>query len=267
MTVVSERNPARASGAVHRLLAVALLLTASACLRGSSTNATTPTGVIGPTGGGGTSSGGSPYAGLYTLQDVDDSTLPFQLAYDSVTGADTMRVFQAWIDSSFISLNDDSTAVEMDYLEIRDVRTATDSSFNREISFGDTLTGSYSVTSTTITVQLTDTISGEVNVTYTIAGSGTFSGAVPYALYNTDNQLAASGTATYTFAYSGAPLDDAALPGHKKVLQSRRFRVPLERAAVGSVAATRVRSTVRPLRVPAWALARLLSSAPARTRP
>jgi hypothetical protein len=267
MTVVSERGSARASGAACRLVAVALLLTLSACLRGSNTNSGTPTGVIGPTGGGGNNGGGgSPYAGTYQLTSVNDSGLPFQLAYDSVTGLDTMRVFQAWIDSSFISLNEDSTAVEMDYLEIRDVRTATDSSFNREISFGDTLSGSYSVASTTITVQLTDTVSGEVNVIYTIAGSGTFSGSVPYVLYNTDNQLAASGTATYTYAYHGPPLNDAAVPGHTSVLPGHRVGVSFERATVGSPM-NRLKSTARPLRVPAWALARLLSSVPARTRP
>jgi hypothetical protein len=264
MTVVSERDSARASGAVHRLVAVALLLIVPACIKGSNTNAAPPTGVIGPTGGGGTNSGGgAPYAGTYMLQDVNDSTLPFQLAYDSVTGLDTMRVFQAWIDSSFISLNDDSTAQEMDYLEIRDVRTATDSSFNREIEFGDTLSGSYTATSTTITVQLTDTISGIVNVTYALGGSGTFSGSVPYELFNTDNQLAASGTATYTYAFHGAPINGTAVPGHTKVFGGRRLAVPFGR----SVDRSRVRSTVRALRVPAWAVARLLSSAPAHTRP
>lgn len=266
MTVVSERDSARSPGAVYRLVAVALLLTASACLRGSNSNSNTPTGVIGPTGGGSNNTGGgSPYAGTYMLTSVNDSTLPFQLAYDSVTSTDSMRVFQAWIDSSFISLNSDSSAEEMDYLEIRDVRTATDSSFNREISFGDTLTGSYAVSSTTITVQLTDTISGEVNVVYSIAGSGTFSGSVPYDLFNTDNQLAASGTATYTYAYHGPPLGGAA-PRHVKIGHTQKVGVPFQRSPVGSPEGL-FRPTVRPLRVPAWVLARLLSPGPARTRP
>jgi hypothetical protein len=279
MTVVNERNSARAFSAVHRLAAITVLLVVAACFSGANTNAPTLTGVIGPGGNGGdsNSSGGAPYAGTYTLQDVNDSVLPVQLAYDSVTGADTMRVFQAWIDSSIMSLNDDSTADEMDYLEIRDVRSAADSSFNREVSFGDTLTGEYSATSTTITVNLTDTVSGIVNVTYNLGGDGTFSGVVPYELYNTDNQLAATGSATYNYVYSGPPTNTSAVPGRIKVIQGRRIGALLKPSAVGSrvesrttaVSGVGARSSLRQLRVPAWALARLLSSGtpPARTRP
>lgn len=248
MREVCERSSIRASGAMYRLAAVALLVTAAACFTGENKNAQTPTGVIGPTGGGSQGGGGGAlYAGSYALQDVNDSTLPFQLAYDSVSGGDTTRAFQAWIDSSKLYLNTDSTAEEMDYLTIRDVRTATDSSFNREISFGDTLQGSFSATQSTITVNLTDTVSGIVNVTYTVSGS-TFSGTVPYALYNTDDQLAASGQATYLFVHVGAPLhavDGGTTAGESLILQHPKA------ARISGAGAT---SNVRRLRVPAWAI-------------
>lgn len=259
MREVCERRSIRASGAIYRLAAVALLVTA-ACFTAENKNSQTPTGVIGPTGGGTTGGGGGAlYAGSYALQDVNDSTLPFQLAYDSVTGGDTTRAFQAWIDSSKLYLNTDSSAEEMDYLTIRDVRTATDSSFNRQISFGDTLQGSFTTTESTITVNLTDTISGIVNVTYTVSGS-TFSGTVPYALYNTDDQLAASGQATYLFAHVGAPLH--AVDGGRPTSESLMF----QRANAAKINGAAATSNARRWRVPAWAL-RARSVARARTRP
>jgi hypothetical protein len=277
MTAVSKRDSARARAAVCGFAAATLALTAAACFTGANTDSSPLTGVIGPTGTGSSGSGGTLYAGTYALTDVNDSTLPFQLAYDSAAGGDTVRVFQAWMDSSYIYLNDDSTAAETDYLTIRDVRTATDSSFNREITFGDTLTGSFSATNSTITIDLTDTTSGIVDVTYTVSGS-TFSGAVPYELYNTDNQLAASGTATYEFAYIGAASSTMAVPGMRKARNQSRSMIALQdRAAIGparvrtsAVSGAGAQSRMRVWRVPAWALAaaaRQASFGPAHTRP
>jgi hypothetical protein len=265
MRGVFHRRSARKSGAIA---AAILLCAGAACFNGQSTNEQAPTGVIGPTGGGGTSGGGGTlYAGTYSLQDVDDSTLPFQLAYDSAVGGDTSRVFQAWIDSSTIYLNNDSSAEEMDYLTIRDVRTATDSSFNREISFGDTLAGTFSSTESAITVDLTDTVSGEVNVTYTVSGS-TFSGSVPYDLYNTDNQLAASGTASYEFVFVGPPPDAAVVmsPATRSAVIRRGLGPSSAAGRSSAITGAAAGSRVRRWRVPAWAL-RELRSAPVRTRP
>ncbi len=264
MREVCERSFARASGARYRVAAVALLVTAVGCFTGQNKNETSPTGVIGPTGGGGSTGGGTTlYAGSYALQNVDDSTLPFQLAYDSVSNVDSTRVFQAFIDSAKLYLNTDSSAQEMDYLSIHDVRTATDSSFVRDISFGDTLQGTFSTTASTITVNLTDTVSGIVNVTYTVSGS-TFSGTVPYVLYNTDDQLAASGQATYLFAHVGPPLHAVdGEPSASRSLLLKRGAGP-ERASKLSGAA--VTSSGRQWRVPLSTL-RAWAAAHARTRP
>ncbi len=265
MRDVCKRISARASGAMYRLAAVALLVTAVACFTAENKNETAPTGVIGPTGGGGTNGGGGGalYAGSYALQDVNDSTVPYQLAYDSVTGPDTMRVFQAYIDSSKLYLNTDSSAEEMDYLTIRDVRTATDSSFNRDISFGDTLQGTFSATATTITVNLTDTVSGIVNVTYTVSGS-TFSGTVPYVLYNTDNQLAASGQADYLYTHVGSPLHS--VDGGGGASESVLLRRHEDRDRASRLSGAVATSNVRQWRVPASAL-HAWAAARARTRP
>ncbi len=265
MRDVCERSSARASGAMYRLAAVALLVTAVACFTAENKNESAPTGVIGPTGGGGTNGGGGGalYAGSYALQDVDDSTLPFQLAYDSVSNTDSTRVFQAFIDSSKLFLNTDSSAEEMDYLTIRDVRTAADSNFNRVISFGDTLHGTFSSTASTITVNLTDTVSGIVNVTYTVSGS-TFSGTVPYVLYNTINQLAASGQADYLFAHVGPPLH--AVDGGNGASESVLLRRSADRVGASRLSGAAATSNVRQWRVPASAL-RAWPAARARTRP
>src|SRR5581483_4902969 len=138
MTPAFGRNLARACAAAAVALAV------GACFTGESKSTTQPTGVVGPTGGtGGGGGGGAAYSGSYRLQNVNDSTVPHVLASDSTEGVgsigDTIRVFQASIDSSFLYLNSDTTAEQIDYLTIRDARTATDSSFNHVISFGDTL--------------------------------------------------------------------------------------------------------------------------------
>lgn len=259
MTAVSERDTTRSSRTISRCLAMALALAVAACFTGANNGATTPTGVIGPTGGGGSTGGGSGalYKGTYRLQNVDDSVLPFQLAYDSTAGGDSSRAFQAWIDSATLYLNSDSSAEETDYLTIRDVRNAPDSSFNREISFGDTLFGTFVPMESSVTVQLTDTISGIVNVSYTVSGS-TLTGEVPYALYNTDDQLAATGQATYAFAYFGPPLSN--------VVGERNAASPHPSAALSGAVAG---SHLRRWRVPAWVLSRLRSSrtALARTRP
>jgi hypothetical protein len=255
---------------MYRVAAVALLVTA-ACFTSQNKNATLPTGVIGPTGGGTTGGGGgngAQWKGTYHLQDVNDSTLPVRLANDSVSGVgsigDTTRVFQASIDSAILVLNSDSSAEERDYLTIRDARSATDSSFNRQISFGDTLFGTFRPTATTVAVSLTDTVGGGQTATSTYQASGTtLTGTVAFALYNTDDQLAAAGNALYNFGLTGAPAhqvvgQDAARPPSMGSAR-RSSGVPM---IIDAAAA----SNVRRFRVPAWAL-RAWIAAHARTRP
>jgi hypothetical protein len=233
-----------------------------ACFRGDAKDVTQPTGVIGPTGGGG-GGGGTTDDGTYDLVTVNDTSVPYTLANDSVSGVgddgDTTRVFIASIDSAFLYLNSDLSAEETDYLTVRDARTASDSSFDRTISFGDTSYGAYSVTGSTVLVNLTDTISGEINVSYSASGS-TLTGTVAYILYNTDNQIAAAGNATYEFGYLGAPLSSRV---------GTRTRIPLQRGPrVEALTRSAVAGHVRVWRPPVGAAARRpLTRAPARTRP
>jgi hypothetical protein len=252
MTPVSERDSARARGGMRRFATFALALAVAACFSGVDKNATQPTGVIGPTGTGGGGSGGIEDQGSYSLSMVNDSAVPFTLANDSVSGVgtngDTTRVFIAAIDSSFLYLNSDTTAEEIDYLTIRDARTAVDSSFNRTITFGDTTFGGYTVSGSTVTVTLSDTVSGTVTVTYTATGS-TLTGTVAYVLYNTDDQIAAAGDATYEYAYSGPPLEQRVV-SHTQGTSKYRLRVgPLMGAAA---------SHVRVWRPPVWTGPKLL---------
>jgi hypothetical protein len=175
-------------------------------------NVTAPTGVIGPRGGGGSNtSGGSSYAGTYRLTAVNDSSLPHQLFYDSASGTgssgDTTRVFQAIMDSSVLSLNTDSTAVEYDYVTIRDDRTADTSFQTGPIEIGDTTAGTWSVSGSTVIVTRTDTVGGTHSVvTDFTSTSGALTGVELYVLYYTTGGIATSGQATFTYSYSGAPL-------------------------------------------------------------
>ncbi|GEM_PF-3043851 len=209
---------AGATAAAARLAALgALVLAVFACFSGSSRNVSQPTGPtgIGGGGGGGTGGGGgggASYAGTYRLQTINDSTLPFVLAHDSASGigpkGDTIRVFKASFDSSFISLNSDTTAREIDYLTISDDRTASDSSFQRDnIAFGDTTAGSYTVRDTTVQLTRTDTVGGAHSVVMTYSGSGgRLQGTVAYSLFNTDDQLVTSGSAVFVYQRTGPPL-------------------------------------------------------------
>jgi len=240
-----------------------LALTVAACFTASSRDVTQPTGVIGIKGGGGGGGGGSTYNGSYRLQTVNDSAVPFKLADDSASGTggsgDTTRVFIASIDSSLLYLNTDTSAKEIDYLTIRDARTATDSSFDRIISFADTTFGYYSSSGTTVVVSLTDTVGGDhtVSTTYTVSGS-TLSGTVSFVLYNTDGAVAAAGDAAYVYGYTGAPLQQLTRPGDRSASESR----------VGSIRDAAALSNVRAWRPPVWAGAsRSLRLGPARTRP
>jgi hypothetical protein len=80
-------------------------------------------------GGGGGSGGGTvglAPAALYRLIRVNGRILPFNFGgtEDSVVTTDSTRVINFLLDSSIISLNTDSSAVEIDYMSLRDERIA-----------------------------------------------------------------------------------------------------------------------------------------------
>lgn len=135
-------------------------------------------------GSGGTAPGLAP-AALYRLVLVNGKALPFDFdaggTEDSVTTTDSTRIIDFLLDSSYISLNTDSTAIEIDYMRITDVRTATvhpPANFNIRNKFvADTSVGVWSDSSGQPTIEL---LTGKVsNIGYLYSGD-TLSGNYAY---------------------------------------------------------------------------------------
>ena len=187
MSEVCARNSARASGAMYRVAAVALLVTAVACLTGQNKArhrqpvSLAPPAVAIPAAVAARCMLGT----LRAAGPCDDSTLPFQF-YDSVSSRTRPAYFRPTIAADLYSIpirgRRDRLPDHPRHAAQRPTRASIDG-----LSFGDTtLQVSFSTTASTITVNLTDTVSGIVNVTYTVSGS-TFSGTGALcALYNTE---------------------------------------------------------------------------------
>lgn len=137
-------------------------------------------------GGGGGSGGlapGEAPAALYRLVLVNGKALPFDFGggKDSLVNVDSTRVIDFLLDSSYISLNTDSTAIEIDYMNITDVRSATvqpPGNFNIRNHFvADTSVGVWSDSTGQPTIEL---LSGKVsNIGYLYSGD-TLSGNYAY---------------------------------------------------------------------------------------
>jgi hypothetical protein len=101
-------------------------------------------------GGSGTNAAGLAPAALYRLLRVNGQALPFNWggSEDSVVTADSSRVINFILDSSYISLNTDSTVTRIDYNTFRDYRVAQThppANFNYSaFSVADTSTGVFS---------------------------------------------------------------------------------------------------------------------------
>lgn len=213
MTATPERSHARVRVPTYRVSIGAAVLIGLGILAACSTSGTdrgeTPpsgvTGVGGGTGGGGTGGTGGGYSGKYTLVSINDSAPPVLLFYDSVSGPDTTAIFVATIDSSLINLNTDFSAVEWDYLTIREARSSSvpgDSNFDRTIQVIDSTGGTYSVTGGLLTLSRIDT-TGTRSVSFTI-GIHTLSGEVSYSVYNSYG-FPVSGTVALVYDLTGAP--------------------------------------------------------------
>lgn len=187
-----------------------LVAVAAACFSGTSKDATAPSGAFGIQGGGTGGSSGASFQGTYRLLTVSGQTVPAQLFYDSTTGAaDT--IFAATFDSSFISLNSDSSAREIDYLTFRDIRS--DSAVHRIEIFGDTTGGFYRVSGTSVTLTLNDTVGGPHQVITQYTGTNNqITALLTYSLYNTGGGFVTTDTATVVYALSGPPLSDRVPP-------------------------------------------------------
>jgi hypothetical protein len=253
-----------------RAAACVLAVAVAACWTADNNGVTPPSGVIGITPGGSTGSSGGNVAGFYELQTLRDTALPALIFYDSATSVDD-TVFAVTYDSSSISLNTDTTAVEIDFLTIRDIRESADSDVNRTETFGDTTFGSYGMSGSNVTLSLTDTVGGAHTVTTVFAAANNaLTGLITYSLYNTAGQFVATDTSTAVYALFGPPTDAtsrtmdprsraAGVPG------ALRLRPPANarRITVGAMTPLGQRTW----RVPAPLAARLAAPPIARTRP
>ena len=129
-------------------------------------------------GGGGSGSGGNKAglapAALYRLIRVNGAILPFNFGgtEDSVVTTDSTRIINFLLDSAYISLNTDSSAMEIDYMSIRDERISTThppANFNYlNLHVVDTSTGTWSDSTGQPTIEL---LSGNVsNIGYQYSG-------------------------------------------------------------------------------------------------
>jgi hypothetical protein len=116
-------------------------------------------GFLGGSGGNGAPAGLAP-AALYRLVAVNGKVLPYNFGgtEDSVVTTDSIRVINFLLDSSLISLNTDSTVIEIDYLSFRDERIAPThppANFNYvNYRVADTSTGTWSDSTGQPTIEL-----------------------------------------------------------------------------------------------------------------
>lgn len=282
MTGDTDRRGARIPPGIGPAVIGLLALAAVACGPGVSKDTTAPSGVFGIVGGGASGSSGGDFRGTYRLQTVGGLTVPAQIFYDSTLGAED-TVFAATFDSSFISLNTDSSAREIDYLTFRDIRTDGDSNVHRIEIFGDTTGGSYHVSGTSITLTLNDTIGGPHQVvTQFTESNNAITALLTYSLYNTSGTFVITDTATVVYDLTGPPLSDrlpthvvsprSASPATGAVQAPLRLRAPIAIRGGGSSAARVTQAIGAPTAsaAPARALApgaRRTPPMPARTRP
>jgi hypothetical protein len=208
MTHLWDGGQLRPRQGLFRAAACLMALAAAACFTSSDRGTSPPTGVIGILPGGSKGSNGGNFDGTYRLQTAHGIPVPALLFYDSTLGTND-TVFSASFDSSFISLNTDNSAREVDFLTVRDIRTDGDSDVNRTVSFGDTTGGIWSVSGQTVTLTRTDTVGGAHQVvTQFTASSNLLTGVITFSLFNTAGNFVATDTATVVYAFTGPPLSN-----------------------------------------------------------
>jgi hypothetical protein len=268
MTGVSGRGTSRIRHGL-RAAACVIAVAAAACWTGDNNGVTPPSGVIGITPGGSSGSSGGDVTGFYELQTLRDTAVPAAIFYDSATSVDD-TVFAVTYDSSSISLNTDTTAVEIDFLTIRDIRQSADSDVNRMETFGDTTFGFYSTSGANVTLSMTDTVGGAHTVTTVYAAANNaLTGLITYSLYNTAGQFVATDTSTAVYDLFGPPTNTTSRTmkprvGATGVPGALRLRPPANARRITVGATTPMGS--RTWRVPAPLVARFAAPT-ARTRP
>lgn len=177
--------------------------------------------------GGGNTAGLAP-AALYRLIRVNGHALPYNFgnAEDSVVTTDSTRVINFLLDSSYISLNTDSTAMEIDYLSLRDERIALThppANFNYvNYHVVDTSTGTWSDSTGQPTIELT---TGQVsNIGYLYSGDTL---TANYA-YNVIDSLGTDvfGTGYFTYQNIGASFHNVVSAGTASPIRESRTGSP-----------------------------------------
>jgi len=156
---------------------------------------------VGGGGGSGGNTAGLAPAALYRLITVFGKPLPYNYGggEDSVVTTDSTRVINFLLDSSYISLNTDSTVIEIDYLSIRDERIATThppANFNYvNYHVADTSTGTWSDSTGQPTIEL---LTGFVsNIGYQYSGDTLTANYAYNIIDSTNTDVFGTGYFTY----------------------------------------------------------------------
>jgi hypothetical protein len=232
----------------------AIVATASACTGGTATNAPPPTGVFGLTGGSGTgtggtggnsgSSGGIDVVATYRLRTVNGSALPARLVDDSVVTTDSTHIFRAWLDSAFISLNTDTTAIVVNFLSLFETRTGAALSgltfMGDSVAAPDTSSGTYHYdpTAATVRLSLADTVNSTPVSSTLLFGVSIDSlvANLTYTVFDLSGIPQTTTAATFVYTNSGAPAHDVVLKPWTRVTVARRGLAASRLAAVRHVA-------------------------------
>jgi len=110
----------------------------------------------------------------------------------------------------------------VDYLSAYEVRESTlpgDSSFSRTVTIFDSTAGTYTVSGTTLTLTRVDTL-GTYVTTFTL-GTGTLTGEVPYAVYNSYG-FPVQGTVSLVYDRTGSPRTEVSKPHTVVAAAARR---------------------------------------------
>lgn len=207
------------------------------------------------TGGGGGGSGtgansaGLAPAALYKLVKVNGAALPVNLMPGGVedsTTTDSTRVIDFILDSSYISLNTDSSVTRIDYIYVRDRRSgATNPSTICNVTpvfVADTSFGAFSDSSGQPEIELLSGFQIQ-NVGWQYTGD-TLTATTPYELHDSGclpTQIITS--AYFTYQNIGAPLNNAlrAAPGYRSS-RAAMSTTPIRQSRVGGPGLSFMRS-------------------------
>lgn len=190
--------------------------------------------------GGGSGAPGAAPAGLYRLVRVNGDTLPIDLMPGGVedsTTTDSVRVINFILDSSYISLNTDSTVTRIDYLSIRDRRSGAINPSTvcavTPVLVADSSSGSFTDSTGQPEITLLNGFQIQ-NVGWQYNGD-TLTATAPYELHDAGcvpTQIVTS--AYFTYQNVGSPLNNTQRVRPRNRLRAASSATPIGQSRVGS---------------------------------